>query len=431
MLSQLNRKAPILELLMRPNPSPGALARFWRTLTGQGASALAQARTAELRGELPQAAALFAQAGRPDEAARVMVLRGDAEVDPAARLRHYAQAVATAPEGSLAASHARCKRAGAVVDLAVDVPMTATLRQELAAAASELEVIGEFERAAQAYARAGDVEGEVRALARAGDVERVDALLVAQQGRDREALARRKVSEDVEMLVSSGRRREAAALARTSPEEGIRERCADIERRRVADDVFHAIVRGRGMLLALGDTVVLGRAPELEGREPREGAIAIASAALSRRHVVIARRGADFVVRDLGSKNGTILRGLDLAGETPVGDGLELRLGREVPVTLRPARGRAGEPAGTLAVEVPGSCIIAPLGPAWLGIGRWRLERGDDGWVELITEDAPAAFAGPLRLSAHVTLLGGDAIAADRGGRTVLEMALEVGRRAE
>ena len=47
---------------------------------------LAQARAAELRGELAQAAALFAQAGRLDEASRVMLIRGDGEADPAARL---------------------------------------------------------------------------------------------------------------------------------------------------------------------------------------------------------------------------------------------------------------------------------------------------------------------------------------------------------
>ena len=37
---------------------------------------LARARAAELRGELAQAATLFAEAGRADEAARVMILCG-------------------------------------------------------------------------------------------------------------------------------------------------------------------------------------------------------------------------------------------------------------------------------------------------------------------------------------------------------------------
>jgi hypothetical protein len=381
--------------------------------------ALAQARAAELRGDLAQAAALFAAGERADEAARVMVLRGDAEVDAAARLRHYAQAVATAPEGSLAATHATRKHATAVVDLAADVPVTATLRQELTVAARELEAIGDAERAAQAYARAGDLEGEVRALARAGEVERVDALLAEQQGRDREAHERRREAEEVEMLVASGRRREAAALGRASTDAGVRDQGAAIGRRKASGGVARVAVQGREMLLLLGDALVIGRGSQAEG----PGVIGIASAALSRRHLAVERRGSDFVVRDLGSRNGTTLRGLALAGEAVVGEGLDLRLGREVPVSLRPAR----ELAGALAVEVAGARYVAPLGPASLGIGRWRLACSDDGWIELVTDDEPPAFAGSLRLGASVTLLVGDAIATQRGGPPALEL-LDVGR---
>ncbi len=345
-----------------------------------------------------------------------MVLRGDADIDPAARLRHYTQAVATAPEGSPAAAHAARKRAAAVVDLAADLPMTASLRHELAAAARELEAIGDTGRATLAYARAGDLEGEVRALARAGEVEKVDALLLAQQGRDRDARSRRMASEEVEMLVASGRRREAAALARASPDEGVRARGAAVASRRAAGCIVRAAVRGHEILLVLGHDVVIGRDPPRD--DPRQGRIAVASAALSRRHVVVSRSGDEFAVRDLGSRNGTTLRGLTLAGDTRVGDGLELRLGREVPLSLHPAT----ELAGSLAVEVCGTRYVVPLGAAPLGIGRWRLETGDDDWIELITEDAPPAFAGPLQLAPNVTLVVGDTIAAERGGAPVLEV---------
>jgi hypothetical protein len=390
---------------------------------------VAQARAAELRGDLAQAAVLFAEGGRMDEASRVMVLRGDGETDAAGRLRHYAQAVATAPEGSFAAAHATRKHASAVVDHAADVPMTATLRQDLTAAARELEAIGEPERAAQAYARAGDVEGEVRALARAGEVERVDALLAEQQTRDRDARERRRASEEVELFVASGRRREAAALARTSHDAGVRDQGAEIVRKQASGGVVRVVVRvgdrPRELVVVLGDTLVIGRGPDANAG----GVIAVASAALSRSHVAVDRRGADFVVRDLGSRNGTTLRGLALAGEALVGEGLDLRLGREVPVRLRRARDLDGALAGALAVDVAGENYVVPLGPASLGIGRWRLERGSDGWIELVTADDPSAFAGSLRLAERVTLLVGDAIAAQRGGPPVLEV-LEVRGRA-
>jgi FHA domain len=430
---------------VRTPPAPGApssglrslaraLGALAQSLPGAGRGrrrvAVAKARAAELRGELAQAATLFAEGDRHDEAARVMVLCGDAEVEAAARLRYYAQAVATAPEGSLAAAYATRKHATAVVDLAGDVPMTSSIRQDMIAAARQLEAIGDAERAAQAYAMAGDLEGEVRALARAGEVERVDALLAEQEGRDRDARERLRASEEMKLLVASGRRREAAALARASQDASVRDQGAAIVKRKAGGGVVHVAVAGaapvgagpRELLLVLGDALVIGRDPQREdardGAGDVAGVIAVASAGLSRRHVAVTRRGADFVVRDLGSRNGTTLRGLALAGEALVGEGLDLRLGGEVPLSLKPAR----ELAGALAVEVAGARYVAPMGPASLGIGRWRLATGEDDWIELVTEDDPPAFAGSLRLAPNITLLVGDTIATQRGGPPQLEV---------
>src|SRR5258708_821061 len=103
------------------------MTRIFGKILGRG-GALAQARAAELRGELAQAAALFAQAGRRDESARVMILRGDAEAESLARLRHYAQALATSPEDSSVRAHARRRHAHTVLAMTADSPLTAALR---------------------------------------------------------------------------------------------------------------------------------------------------------------------------------------------------------------------------------------------------------------------------------------------------------------
>jgi hypothetical protein len=369
---------------------------------------LGKARAAELRGELGQAAALFAQAGRLDEASRVMLLRGDGEMDPPGRLRHYVQALATAPPGSSAHTDARRKHALLVLAIATGETVTAALRQDLLQAGRDLEAIGEPDKAAEAYARAGDVEGEARALARAGDVEKLDALLLGQQGKDRETLARREAHEEVLALVATGRRREAVAMALASGDEAVRERGRGVEARRVAGEIVSVSLGGREMRIVLGTEVVVGRV----------AAIAVASAALSRQHLCIARRGSDVVVRDLGSRNGTLLRGLALAGEATVGDGLEVRLGKEVPLVVRPST----ELPGAVSLDIAGARYIAPLGPARLGVGAWRLERAPDGWVELATDDDPPAFAGALRLAPRVTLLRGDAMSRERGGLAVLRV---------
>jgi len=367
-----------------------------------------QARAAELRGELGQAAALFAQAGRLDEASRVMLLRGDGEMDPAARLRHYVQALATAPPGSDAHTHARRKHALFILAVAAGETVTPALRQDLLQAGRDLEAIGEPDKAAEAYARAGDVEGEARALARSGDVDKLDALLLGQQGRDRETLARREAHEEIVALVASGRRREAVAMALTSGDDAVRERGRGVEARRVAGDLVTVSLGGREMRIVLGTEVIVGRV----------AAIAVASAALSRQHLTIARRGDDVVVRDLGSRNGTLLRGLALVGEAVVGDAIEVRLGKEVPLVVRPST----ELPGAVALEIAGARYVAPLGPARLGVGAWRLERGEDGWLELATDDDPPAFAGTLRLAPRVTLLRGDAMSQERGGLAVLRV---------
>jgi hypothetical protein len=374
------------------------------------ARVLARARAAELRGDLAQAVALFAEAERPEEVARVMVLRGDAEADPAARMQHYVQAAALAPEGSPVATLARRKRATLLLATSGERALTGPLRHDLLEAARELEALGELEVAADAYGRAGDVEGQARALARAGDVDKLDELLRTQQARDRRVTAQREQGEGFRMLASSGRRREAAALARAADDATIREMGREIEERRVSGPVVKITVRGQRLRLVMGDEVTVGRV----------AALSVASAALSRQHLAIRRRGDEIVVRDLGSRNGTTLRGLALGGEVPVADGLELRLGGQLPLVLRPT----DEVPGAVAIDLAGERTLAPLGPAGLGVGAWTLRRdgasSDQAWVELVTGDRPPAFLAGLSLGPRVELLTGDAFATDRAGDPVL-----------
>jgi hypothetical protein len=175
-------------------------------------------------------------------------------------------------------------------------------------------------------------------------------------------------------------------------------------------------IEGRDMAVVLGERILLGRALEAADVEPSVGVVAVPSAAVSRRHLSIARRDGEVWVCDLGSHNGTTLAGRPLAGEAPMGTGLDLRLGGEVSFSLHPA----DDLPGAVAIEVAGSRYVAPLGSARLGIGQWRLEcvraSGVEEWLELVTDDAPPAFAGGLRLASRVTLLAGDAFATQSGG---------------
>ena len=74
----------------------------------------------------------------------------------------------------------------------------------------------------------------------------------------------------------------------------------------------------RSIAVAEGETI-LGRALEATIRFDVPG--------VSRRHACISVEGANVTVEDLGSQNGTYVRGEKINGRAPLGDGDELRLG--------------------------------------------------------------------------------------------------------
>ena len=373
---------------------------------------LAQARAAELRGDLVKAAELFGEAGEDEEVARVMTLRGDAEIDARTRLQLYTQAAKLAPEGTETNRTARLKRAELLLALAGDTAVSAVARHEVMEAARDLEAINEPLKAAEAYARAGDKEGEARALQAAGDVERLEFLLAAEQSKERSSRARDQRTKDVELMIECGKRREALEaledLLRSEEDASLRQRANTLRARRVVAPIVTLEALGERWTLVLGDEVVLGRT---------DGAIKVSSNAVSRRHLRIAREGSAVIVRDLESRNGTHLRGIRLAGPLEVGEGLELKLGKEVPIRIAPSK----RLEGAIEIEVAGERYYASLGPTHTPIPGLDLATGPDGWVELVASGA-RVFAGDVELVPRATLLVGDAVSTKRGTEPMLRV---------
>lgn len=396
----------------------GVFDRFFGKGRKEGA-----ARSAELRGDLAQAALLYDEAGQTAEAARIMLLRGEGEPDARARLLHFTQAAKVAPEGSVTNKTARLRRAELLLALAGDAAVSAVARHEIVEAARDLEAIGEPLKAAEAFARAGDTEGEARALQAAGDVEGLEYLLSTQQHQDRVSRARDDRAKDVDLMIGCGRRREAllaleellGAESPAPPAEGVerdsqrnlaetaalRDRASALRARKVTPPVVALDLDGTRWLFVLGPEVVLGRT---------EGSIRVPSNAVSREHLRLSRDGDQVMVRDLESRNGTQLRGVNLAGALPVGDGLDLKLGREVPLRIAPC------PALPSAVEikVAGERYVAVLGPCRLPVPGLTLAVGEGGWVELTTESRHV-YLGNVELVSPATLLVGDALSLTRG----------------
>ena len=93
---------------------------------------------------------------------------------------------------------------------------------------------------------------------------------------------------------------------------------------------YRLVVEDREVMLRPGENL-LGRV--------EDGVIWLESPSVSRRHARIVVEGGQVILEDLGSKNGTFLRGQRISTPTPLADGDVFRLGR-VNMTLRAVRPR-------------------------------------------------------------------------------------------
>lgn len=360
----------------------------------------AEARRQEALGHLEAATALFLEAGERAEAARLYALRAGSALDSASRLLLLAQAAENATGD--ARRELLVRRAGLLVELtrAGALEFGAS---ELRRLGAELEATGEHGVAADLYRLAGDDEAEASALVAAGAVERLEQVL------DQRALAERRERElrgrarRVQDLFEAGRRREALALGSPLTEHAdVAALVGRIERDRVSGPCAWLVVGGDALEVVFGDSVSIGRA---------EATLAVASPAVSRRHLVIRRGSAGPEVLDAGSHNGTTLSGVRLAAPLAVGQGLALVLGGEVEVRVRPwERG--------VVIELGQRTVHAPLGP--LEVGAWQVAPASDAWLELVSRE-PAYF-GVLRAESRVELCRGDALSREPGGPAALEV---------
>lgn len=370
------------------------------------------AKQAELRGDLPRAVELFVAAGLPNEAARVMLLRGDSDPDAKARLQHFTQAASLATDEEMKVA-ARKKRANLVIALATDFAHSAVGRRDMAEAADELMELGEGRAAAAAYRLLGDKSNEARALELAGDVEELEFILSEQAMVERSAARKQEDAQRVSDLIAQGNRREAMALAEALQKAGPSStRPGDIALLDAAREAAGRRCRGPIVRVALGNervTFIVGAKSVVIGRA--DALLTVASPSLSRQHLSITKSGSEFLVEDLKSRNGTFLRGMKMTGHVPVGERLELKLGGEVPLVLAPSR----RSPGSLELDLGGEHYIVPFGPAQLGILDWTLDWELEDWVVLRTSAETPPLAGELALTTTCHLLVGDALSKARG----------------
>jgi hypothetical protein len=373
----------------------------------------ALAKKKELAGELEKATELYLEAELPGEAARLLLLRADAEADPNKRMVLCAQA-ARVGEGTEEGEAAQRRKALLGFDV-VKASQGATMHGELVRVATELESCGAWEQAAEAYRMAGDTEAEIQVLKDAGAIEELEERLrqtsqQAKHERDRTQLLRRL--RDLDRIAE---RRVALKSAlewlEREPDEQVELEVDRIRSKLLDGPSIELIVHGIPTRYVLGTTVTVGRA---------HADIVIHSSAISRQHLKLSRGKDGPVVEDLETRNGTTLAGARLSDAMPVSGGLSLELAGQVPCRIEPAY--PDDPSGPVAIQIAGEHYVVPLGP--LRIGGWVIvdaHHGEDRFIVLHTlEGRDPPHMGGFRLAHEIELCEGDELCEERGGEVTI-----------
>lgn len=291
-----------------------------------------RARALEAEGKHRDAAALYAQLGEKIEAARCLAHVGDRAGSLDERLAAWLDAEGLLPAIAVDERKALDVKIGrALLDDARARGLAgAEERRRLLDAASRLERAQKHAEAADAFELLGQKEDAARCLELGGEVDRLEKLLSDTNAVDaREARIRRLVSEH-ELALALGDRRSARQALREvvelAPEDaGLRQLLRRLDERWVRAPVTLA-VGGRRVAFASRLPAVLGRS---------DADVAVRGTSVSRQHAEIALEGGRFVLRDRGSRNGTLVSGMPLAGAMPVDGALEVGLGEDVTLAVR------------------------------------------------------------------------------------------------
>lgn len=314
----------------------------------------------EAEGRYVEAARAYALCGQHLKVAEMHILEAECRGAPASALRelhvaaHFAETATDEGEASaeadserralflrLGQSYLRILKKGAI---------TPAERDLCAEAAQLLLRGGDALAAAQAYELAGDLTGAARVYEGAGEIEKLEQL--------HEILATQRQSQDeehglwraVELHLDLGERAEAlAALERLGRSGTDRARAHEQRAALLARRLPPFLVTLR--LSTPGesyDLMVVGRLPLLLGRGDGAGgesdgtatrSLSLSDPGLSRRHAQIETldgpAGPRFALRDLGSKNGSTLGGLPIAGVVALPPESEIGLGQHVRLQLR------------------------------------------------------------------------------------------------
>lgn len=373
---------------------------------------------AEAAGNVELAAERYGLAGDRASAVRMHLARAQRAQERAAEIAALQDALHWAGDEPELVERASAALGKALYARAIaEGVATARDRERIREAARLLGAGGDHATAGDAWEAIGDHQAAAAAYSAAGLVDKVEAALAADEAQHRRDRDRKDAFADYETHMRVGRRDDARAdLQRAIAAAGGSASADAGEYRRLLDQLETDLVsggrvhlrprRGGGVVVCAVPVVSLGRDALCD--------LVLRAGGVSRRHaeIEVAGSGGPFLLRDAGSRNGTAIGGMPIAGRVPLRGTGAFELGEDCRVEFetrgapealllsvasgvdRGARLVAaadGDRIDLSAVGIPCDLVFAD-GRPWLGAGaarevRFNGEHLGAGRVQLIRGD--------------------------------------------
>jgi hypothetical protein len=341
----------------------------------------------------------------PAEAARVLLVLAARSLETDKRVRALRDALHHLEDDDPSCGPVRAQIGKALLEQCqADGVRTLEDRRRAQEAGELLEGEERFGDAASAFELLGRPEDVARCLEAGGEVERLEELLENRNEKADQDRSVQRLVREYEMALATGARLEAraslrAALDFTPGDISLREMLTRLEARMPKKGSLRLVAHDTTFLFVGSARVAMGR----------EGGLSLRGASLSRRHAEVRLENEEIVVEDLGSRNGTLVGGIPIAGELRASGFVAVGLGEDVTVEVS----RRGE---LLDLEVTegldrGLRVIAGMGN--LGHSSLPLRVAFDAGVATLTSTGARTQLMGADLAAPIVCLVDDVIEID------------------